>query len=683
VAKTPNGSFSKPFATVPDSKRSITVDTDGKDEYVPHPIPRRGSASAQTDDLPNRAPKTTRGPPPIRMVSTESRKDNRDAPYTGPRAAKRGGRGRGGARDVVANGHPGTSTYNGTHATEFSSPSSYGVPASPSSYHTSRGNHQFSYPHTSRGSWRGNNMRSHSIPIEQYYGQRYGGAYPDSQQSPHLQGYYPGMYDNNGYPMTAMPYPGYGEADQLWSSIAGQLEYYFSINNLIKDMFLRKHMDSQGFVLLDVVANFPRMKRATQDIDLLQAVCKTSAVVQIRVGEDGKERLRASQGWDKFLLPMDQRDPSAQTDGPKQLQEVETPQVVNTNIPPQYRGPASAGLPYMHQRIDRKSHDSNHNMMEAYHAQFQAYGAYPEAMYGAMHNGGETRGKIVKSPSREEALPPTQQPPATRVESSAAEHDTFSDQQIAILFVAVASEDRPQYRYAATRTFSNGSINSRNALQELDAVVSSTPKPLLNGDAHTNGNAVEETNGFSRHFSPSKTPTTEVQGNGNGNGNVFWVKDRDDPMTVLPRGLTPYPYHKLVTDAMQERGEADAGKCPVILNIFYHFLSHFLVRNFNTSMYIHFQTATKEDARDRNDFTGLEHLVKFYSASLTSATPIRERIAKDYVELVKDEPAELNGAAFKSLRSAWRNGALNLKNRKKLANVLDDSLKEQLDKLDT
>ena len=36
-----------------------------------------------------------------------------------------------------------------------------------------------------------------------------------------------------------------------------QIEYYFSIDNLCKDMFLRKHMDSQGLVFLNTIAQFP------------------------------------------------------------------------------------------------------------------------------------------------------------------------------------------------------------------------------------------------------------------------------------------------------------------------------------------------------------------------------------------------------------------------------------------
>ncbi|OCK78937.1 hypothetical protein K432DRAFT_279072, partial [Lepidopterella palustris CBS 459.81] len=44
-------------------------------------------------------------------------------------------------------------------------------------------------------------------------------------------------------------------------------EYYFSVDNLCKDMFLRKRMDSKGFVLLSVIAEFNRIKQLTPDIE--------------------------------------------------------------------------------------------------------------------------------------------------------------------------------------------------------------------------------------------------------------------------------------------------------------------------------------------------------------------------------------------------------------------------------
>ena len=98
-----------------------------------------------------------------------------------------------------------------------------------------------------------------------------------------------------------------------------QIEYYFSIDNLCKDMFLRKHMDSQGLVFLNTIAQFRRMLELTHDINLIRAASQNSREVELITGEDGLDRIRRREGWQTWVQPMHLRDPSAQNDGPKAL----------------------------------------------------------------------------------------------------------------------------------------------------------------------------------------------------------------------------------------------------------------------------------------------------------------------------------------------------------------------------
>ena len=44
------------------------------------------------------------------------------------------------------------------------------------------------------------------------------------------------------------------------NSLALQLDYYFDISNLLKDMYLRKHMNSQGWINLDFITGFYRVR---------------------------------------------------------------------------------------------------------------------------------------------------------------------------------------------------------------------------------------------------------------------------------------------------------------------------------------------------------------------------------------------------------------------------------------
>lgn len=58
-------------------------------------------------------------------------------------------------------------------------------------------------------------------------------------------------------------------------------EYYFSVDNLERDFFLRRKMDADGFLPITLIASFHRVQALTTDISLIFAVCLLPGV---RVG---------------------------------------------------------------------------------------------------------------------------------------------------------------------------------------------------------------------------------------------------------------------------------------------------------------------------------------------------------------------------------------------------------------
>lgn len=160
---------------------------------------------------------------------------------------------------------------------------------------------------------------------------------------------------------------------------------------------------------------------------------------------------------------------------------------------------------------------------------------------------------------------------------------------------------------------------------------------------------------------------------------VFWIKDTDKPVGMLPSDLTPEPYVGLRQKALDQRGRAATGTCPYDMDVLYQFWSHFLIRNYNSSMYAEFKHFAGDDAKTRHSSVGQDSLVKFYDQALNSGNSIPTRVARDYVELVKAEDSNSGGQAFKNLHRAWRNGALNLRNRKRLADLVDEELKRLLE----
>lgn len=647
---------------------------------VPSPIPPPSSKVAQIPGAEEATETTPRDMPPPRMHPGDSRRDSRslessrDTTGPAPRGgSKRGGRGRGGVRDFL-NGQSGGHTYPGPYA-DFLNPSAYGVFSSNSTYSMPRAHHQYNFATPNRGGWNNRgNPRSQSIPIDNNYYSRTS-QYPGGVPPPiAIPAYQPGMFDNP--PMTAMPYPMQMDTQYVIQMVATQLDYYFSVDNLLKDMFLRKHMDSQGFVFLDIVANFNRVRQLTPDRNIIKVACMNSSVIEIRVGDDGKERLRKAEGWEQFLLPMEQREESAQNNGPEHSQRPERPQLQIPEPPSQFRGPASAGNSSgQHARLERRSYDSAYPTMNGGSAQYAAFDGIPEVMYGDM-NGEESRGRAAKSPIHETPVSPLTPSINSTVDEADLEPDAFPDSQAELLTVVVKMSQptqRPPQVSLSSRTFSNGSIDAHTIMGdgEEQAVVNGTDS-RLSAVAVPRRPSPNKPRSGERTSSNSELEVREVR----------WVKDQEVTSTKVRDELTSEPYLQLRAKALDQRSHAATGTCPYDMDVLYQFWCHFLIRNFNNNMYTEFMTLANEDAKQRHNLTGMQNLLKFYDHSFRSKNTIRNRIVQDYVKLVKNEPAELQSAVFKQLRAAWRDGAISLKNRKKLLDLVDKKFADQLEKLE-
>ena len=96
--------------------------------------------------------------------------------------------------------------------------------------------------------------------------------------------------------------------DQLQLAVRQQIEYYFSIANLVKDVFLRSKMNDEGWISLHVIASFNRVRMLTPDLAMIMEALLDSPTVELS-GDSLFIRPRA--GYQQWILPESQRDASA------------------------------------------------------------------------------------------------------------------------------------------------------------------------------------------------------------------------------------------------------------------------------------------------------------------------------------------------------------------------------------
>ncbi|PNH07979.1 La-related protein 1 [Tetrabaena socialis] len=133
---------------------------------------------------------------------------------------------------------------------------------------------------------------------------------PTAQQQAQAQYSYPGYYAGGMFYPTA-PYGAVGTADKaqtkamLTEAVRKQIDYYFSVENLCKDIFLRSKMDDNGWIPLAVVANFNRVRILTLDWTLIVDAIADSPIIEVSTDST---MLRARDNWDRWILPTQQRD---------------------------------------------------------------------------------------------------------------------------------------------------------------------------------------------------------------------------------------------------------------------------------------------------------------------------------------------------------------------------------------
>mmetsp|Transcript_8640 Transcript_8640/g.15533 ORF Transcript_8640/g.15533 Transcript_8640/m.15533 type:complete len:445 (+) Transcript_8640:82-1416(+) len=89
------------------------------------------------------------------------------------------------------------------------------------------------------------------------------------------------------------------ERASVKSQVQQQIDYYFCDDNLIKDMFLRKQMNDEGWVSIALLADFRRVKSMTTDITIIMEAIQSIENIEV---DPLQANIRVKNNWSKWLL---------------------------------------------------------------------------------------------------------------------------------------------------------------------------------------------------------------------------------------------------------------------------------------------------------------------------------------------------------------------------------------------
>ncbi|PIK45846.1 putative la-related protein 1B [Apostichopus japonicus] len=108
------------------------------------------------------------------------------------------------------------------------------------------------------------------------------------------------IYDTNSvYKQTMAPIVYTPDETTLRDYVKKQIEYYFSIENLVKDLFLRRKMDNEGYLPVSLIANFHRVKALTENMELIIDALSDSTQVELSLDQ---ARIRRKEEPEKWII---------------------------------------------------------------------------------------------------------------------------------------------------------------------------------------------------------------------------------------------------------------------------------------------------------------------------------------------------------------------------------------------
>ena len=416
-------------------------------------------------------------------------------------------------------------------------------------------------------------------------------------------------------PQTPVFYPpaAYGVAsnvDTVMDAIRKQIDYYFSEENLVKDLFLRGKMDANGWVEMATIAAFNRVRMLTPDLSIIAQSLESSPVIEI--SPDGLF-LRAKDGYEKWVLPEDKRDPNVRSPVDPAVLAAQNAQA-EANVVEGKKKKKSKGGDGATNANETSSQDDGDDVFQ-----------FDEEHDGAAEPKKPATNKlsklIVVKPSSTQKSALSAQLEASKTSSAATHADIHAGLE--------------QYGHELRKP-SGGSKSKSKAMNV------SNPKPMANGGRHKHANFYPSSVGHS--FMANRYHGKGGKAHG---GAVGWVlgstPDAHSPRIMSPsnrrgsylgssapiqkfqhpsyelleeNGFTEIKYEKFHDRCIEERNEKGVGLSEE-MNTLFRFWCYFLRDHFEEVMYEDFKKYALDDSEQGYHY-GIECLFRFFSYGLES-----------------------------------------------------------------